>query len=281
MATFRIPGPQCVFTQQTATDEGTLSLSCTLPPVPLCIDLLSGPGRTMAVSTPLLAFAPAAPGATPAATTAAVAAGSPAAAAPPLTTLDNDTRTLAATAYGEGSGKNVFEEMAAIANVLVRQRTARGYASDAKFILADKTFAFAAHDGNARYARLMAATIEQINQDEGMFAAVRGAVNARSETPLDYANGAYFWDGADIKTNYNNHAKVLGGIHFTDPKHNIYAIKDKDVPGEAWWFDAKGKKTKSRGIWRYKYDSTAAWGGTIFWKYNADFLKASGNKVYQ
>ena len=45
--------------------------------------------------------------------------------------------------------------------------------------------------------------------------------------------------------------------------------------------DAKGKKTKSRGTWRYKYDSTAAWGGTIFWAYNADFLKASGNKVYQ
>ena len=284
MVTFRIPGPQCVFTQQTATDDGTLALSCMLPPVPLCRDLLTGPGSTMALGWPVLASGPAARGATLASTAAAAAAASavsPTAATTLLTTLDNDTRTLAATAYGEGSGKNVFEEMAAIANVLVRQRKARGYASDAAFILADKTFAFAAHDGNARYASLMAATIEANNLDAGMSAAVRGAVNARSETPVDYANGGYFWDGADIKTNYNNHAKVLGGIHFTDPKHNLYAIKEKEVPDEAWWFDAKGKKTKSRGTWRYKYDSTAAWGGTIFWAYNADFLKASGNKVYQ
>jgi len=28
------------------------------------------------------------------------------------------------------------------------------------------------------------------------------------------------------------------------------------------------------------YESTAAYGGTIFWKYNADFLKATGNKEF-
>ena len=76
-------------------------------------------------------------------------------------------------------------------------------------------------------------------------------------------------------------AGVLGGVQITDPKHNVVGIKSKAVPGEAWWFDAKGNKTKSRGKWQYKYDSTAGWGGTIFWKYNADFLKASGNKVHQ
>ena len=43
----------------------------------------------------------------------------------------------------------------------------------------------------------------------------------------------------------------------------------------------KGKKTKLRGKWRYKYESTAGWGGTIFWQYNADFVKASGNKVFK
>jgi len=165
--------------------------------------------------------------------------------------------------------------------VLVRQRKARGYASDSAFIKADKTFAFAAHDGSERYAKLMAATIDEINADAGMLAAVRGAINARSDTPTDHANGAYFWDGYDIRTNYEKHAKVLGGVQITDPKHNVVGIKSKAVPGEAWWFDAKGNKTKSRGKWQYKYDSTAGWGGTIFWKYNADFLKASGNKVHQ
>lgn len=275
MVASRIPGPQGAFGQPDLIDEGTLARMANLPPSTLGSGanggVLSGAGATRPPDPATVS--PAAP---------PVAGTAPTTPTPlPLTEIDNDTRMLAATAYGEGSSKNVYEEMAAIANVLVRQQEARPYASVSAFIKADKTFAFAAHDGNQRYAKLMGATIEAINLDEGMAAAVRGAINALSDNPTDYANGAYFWDGADIKTNYNNHAKVLGGIRITDPKHNIYAIGDKEVPGEAWWLDAKGNKTKSRGKWRYKYDSTAAWGGTIFWKYNADFLKASGNKIYQ
>ena len=272
MVASRIPGPQGAFTQPIVIDEGSLARIATPPPTSLGTGANTGAGSTWPSGH---AAAP------PAAPAAAAAAAAEAAPPPPLTAIDIDTRMLAATAYGEGSSKDVFEEMAAIANVLVRQQKARGHASVSAFIKADKTFAFAAHDGNERYAKLMAATLDEINQDAGMAAAVRGAINALADKPVDHANGAYFWDGADIKTNYNNHAKVLGGIHITDPKHNIYAIKDKEVPGEAWWIDAKGKKTKSRGKWRYKYDSTAAWGGTIFWKYNADFVKASGNKVHQ
>ncbi|WKB55924.1 hypothetical protein [Eleftheria terrae] len=194
--------------------------------------------------------------------------------------LDDDTRALAAVAYGEGSTGNVFEEMAAIANVLVRQQKARGYATISSFIKADKTFAFAAHDGNQRYNKLMKASEKDIAADPGMDAAVRGARNALSQSPTDYSNGAYFWDGADIKSNYAKHVKVRAGIKFGDASHNIYGISEKEVPGEEWWRDANGNKTKLRGKWTHKYDSTAAWGGTIFWKYNGDFIKATHNKEY-
>ena len=90
-----------------------------------------------------------------------------------------------------------------------------------------------------------------------------------------------FWDGAGIKSSNNKHTKVPGGSRITDPKHNIDSIKSKEVLGKAWWFDAKGQKTKSRGTWRHACDGTAGWGGTIFWQYNADFGTASGNKVHQ
>lgn len=33
-------------------------------------------------------------------------------------------------------------------------------------------------------------------------------------------------DGADIKSNYTKHQKVKDGIHFGDPSHNIYNIKE-------------------------------------------------------
>ena len=172
--------------------------------------------------------------------------------------------------------------MAVIANVLVRQQQARGYPSVDAFIKVDTTFAYAAHNGCHRYAKLMAASDDQIAKDtEGMGAAVRAACNAFSDKPIDYSRGAFFWDGADFKSNYKTHPKVNeGGIHFTDPSHNIYGIQSNDVPGENWKRDAKGKPTTLRGKWKYKFESTVAYGGTIFWKYNADFLKGSGNKAY-
>jgi hypothetical protein len=240
MPAWRIPGPLGIRVYDFDIDDGTLALMPS--PLPLTIGI------------------------------------EPAAAA--SAEIDDDTRLLAATAYGEGSTADVFEEIAAIANVLVRQQKARGYASIGAFIRTDKTYAFAAHDGNARYAKLTKATPADIAADTGMQAAVRAARNALSEDPTDYSNGAYFWDGADIKTNYAKHPKVRAGIHFTDPAHNIYQIAEKEVPGEEWWRDANGNNTKLRGKWKYKYESTAAYGGTIFWKYNADFVKATGNKVY-
>lgn len=246
MAGFRTPGPQCSESQNICMDEGTLALTLTPPPGPVCS---TNPQYQVlaAAETP----------------------------------LDDNTRLLAAVAYGEASTQNVFEEIAAIANVLVRQQKARGYASVKAFVAANKTYAFAAYDGNARYKQLMNASAKDIAADpNGMGAAVRAATNALSAAPTDYANGAYFWDGADIKSNYANHPKVADGIHFTDAKHNIYNIAEKNVPGEEWWRDTAGKKTKLRGKWDYKYESTAAYGGTIFWKYNADFLKATGNKEY-
>ena len=77
-----------------------------------------------------------------------------------------------------------------------------------------------------------------------MAAAVAAAANALAKEPLDDAHGAYCWDGADIKTNDANPAKVLGGIHFTDPQHKRN-IKDKELPGATWWVDAK----ESVGLW--------------------------------
>jgi hypothetical protein len=241
MPTCRIPGPICVSTSP-PIDKGTLVLAAS--PNPAVAGLNSAPQK---VASPISA----------------------------------DTRLLAATAYGEGSAEDVYEEMAAIANVLVRQQKARKYTSISAFIKAEKTFAFAAHDGNQRFKKLNSANAAEIEKDPGMLAALRGAKNALTTAPVDYSNGAFFWDGSDIKTNYENHAKVLGGIHISDPSHNIYDIKDKDVPGENWWFDGKGNKTKTRGAWKYKYITTAGWGGTFFWKYSVAFLKATGNKEYK
>ncbi|MGH8790218.1 MAG: hypothetical protein ACREYA_34765 [Cupriavidus necator] len=199
--------------------------------------------------------------------------------------LDAETRLLAAIAYGESSTADVFEEMAAIANVMVRQSKARGYSTISGFTAKEKSFSFVVADGNKRYKKLYTAKEEEIEKSPPMSDAVKAARNALSGGE-DYSNGAYFWDGADIKSNYKNHFKVGRGIKFTDSSHNIYGIKEsrKVVKKE------KTTKTKVNGrvevkkeeVWRYDhiYESTAAYGGTIFWKQAPDYLKYTHAKEY-
>ena len=97
----------------------------------------------------------------------------------------------------------------------------------------------------------------------------------------DFSNGAYFWDGLDIKTNYKNHPKIKGGFLVADKAHNIYSIESSSVKETTYWLDAKGKPSKVRGTYAHTYESTAAEGGTIFSKYTDEFIKATGNKKYK
>src|SRR5579863_9545271 len=92
--------------------------------------------------------------------------------------LDAETRLLAAIAYGEASTSDVYEEMAALASVMLRQMKARGYSSIASFVAKEKSFSFVVGDGNKRYSKLMSATEFQINESAAMTDAVKAAKNA-------------------------------------------------------------------------------------------------------
>ena len=202
--------------------------------------------------------------------------------------LDAEVRLLAAITYGEASTKDDVDEMFALASVLIRQKDAGGHKSVTSFAAKEKTFAYAAIDGNVRFKKLMKASEFEILQQPGLKAAVSAAVNAMNGGE-DKSNGAYFWDGADIKTNYARHFKVRRGIKFTDPSHNIYGIKESTKVV----IISKTTKTRSRttgkistateevGRYDHQYDSTAAYGGTIFWKLNPEFLKVTRGWEYK
>jgi hypothetical protein len=123
------------------------------------------------------------------------------------------------------------------------------------------------------------------NEADGKDMAYRAARHAL-EGGVDHSSGAYFWDGWDIKTNYDNHAKVKRGIRFSDPSHNIFDIKEATVVVIRY---KKTKETKGTKIaiskvedWRYDhvYSSTTAHGGTVFWKFNPDYVKFERAKEY-
>lgn len=189
-----------------------------------------------------------------------------------------DVLLVAAISYGESSVADVFEEMAAIANVLVRQAEARGIALSA-LLGPNSTFAFAASDGNKRTKKFRDTKPNDREKNTGMRLALEAARNAVIGEKTDYSNGAFFWDGADIKTNYANHAKVKQGIKFSAPKHNLYNIKESTVNKTTYWDPPTN--LKKRGTYTYTWVSTAAFGGTIFWKYADDFIKFTGNKRFR
>ncbi|HEX5245478.1 MAG TPA: hypothetical protein VFW23_19620 [Tepidisphaeraceae bacterium] len=194
---------------------------------------------------------------------------------------DEEVLLLAAVAYGESSAKDLFQEMAGIATVMVSQRDARD--QTLKELLAQgSTFAYAASDGNPRTAAFHKASPHARNISHGMSMAIKAAHHAL-DYGEDYSNGAYFWDGLDIKIKDRKHFRVLKGIKFTKPEHNIYHMEESRVNitiHEKIHKDGKLVDGAVRGNYTYVFESTAAWGGTIFWQYSKDFLKATRNTEY-
>ena len=183
--------------------------------------------------------------------------------------IDTEVKLLASMAYGEGSVANDHDEIFALASVLVRQRNARGYSTMSAFIKGEPSYSYVIGDGNPRYNKMTKASDAVIRKDPGMSLAIEAAENAMKGGP-DLSNGAYFWDGGDIKINYAKHFKVRHGIKFTDPAHNVYDIKEstKLVVLTRTVKKRVGKKvtTTKEEIGRYDhvYESTAGHGGTIF-----------------
>lgn len=209
--------------------------------------------------------------------------------------ITSEERLLAAMVYGEALTLNDANELKAIASVLVRQKTARGYETIAAFVKKEPTYAFIVRDGNARYKKFNNAKDDDVYTDAGMTNALNAARNALSGGE-DLSNGAYFWDGRDIETNYSKHFKVKHGIKITEPSHNVFNIKDsvklvivyKDTITKEKIKDKnkKGKakeKTERSELGRYDhvYESTAGYGGTIFWKNNPDYISLSKGKEYK
>ena len=195
---------------------------------------------------------------------------------------DADVVLLAAVAYGEASAGDVYEEMAAIASVVVRQRTARGKTLQ-DLLGAGGTFAYAASDGNPRTTAFRKANPPDRIKNAGMASASRPPATpstAATTSPTAPTSGTVPTSRPTTPTTPRSSVS----IKFTRPEHNIYKIKATSVDITTHWQikdkDGKTVDGKVRGHYTHVYESTAAYGGTIFWKYNADFLKATGNKEH-
>jgi hypothetical protein len=195
---------------------------------------------------------------------------------------DAQTKKLAAIAYGEAAVDDHPEEIAGVAWAFANRARAWNNKTVDALIKKDSKYVFAI--GNARYNKLMKASEKEIAADKGMSTAMESARNALANKGNDPSNGAFWWDGLDFKIN-GEHPKRVKGFHYADPAHNIFDVEEtkKKVRIEHWVSKKKnGKVVKTeRGRYSHVYESTAAHGKTIFWKYGDDFIKATGTKAYK
>ena len=194
--------------------------------------------------------------------------------------IDSETRLLAAIAYGEGSTDDVQEEIAGIAHAVVNRAKAWGDKKVSEVVAADPNYTYAANGKCVRFNLLKAASVAQINKSMGMRLAINAAKEALAGQGTDPSNGAYWWDGLDLKDKKPFNPRIQYGFKYGDPAHNIFDMTEITKTMIIYW-QVKNKKTgkiensKERGRFDCVYRSTAAYGKTIFWRYTPDYVKAT------
>lgn len=173
--------------------------------------------------------------------------------------------------YGETDEKNyTLEEMQAIGDVIMNRTELMGTTATEEIQKPGQVYGY--YDNDSQGVTYRGRTS---NNNTRLKISRNATITTMLGTSKGKSNGAYWWDGADIKSNMHNKE---WGIHYTDPKHDIYGTGDTTVgPFQEHWQPSG----KNRGApWNHKLDSTAAYGGTIFWKKNSNYQDVTDRKAY-
>lgn len=175
----------------------------------------------------------------------------------------SEERLIAAIVHAEASPNAPYEEKAAIANALVRYSQANGYPTVNALIQGQITYSSAVNSNVELYRAVICSDILIEFPEE-----YSAALNALDPDGIDFANGGCFWDGIDLVTKGKSQKHYKKGYKFTNPLHDVYSIGNSDPVG----------KVDKFGTYNYTYESTAGYGGTVFWKLTQEYMTARRNK---
>jgi RHS repeat-associated protein len=149
--------------------------------------------------------------------------------------------------YAESSNSGSVDEVAGIYSVLENRAKYEGTTVKEQ-MTNEKGIRGAKIEARKRY------TSEQgLAADEKRKTVRAGLIRAVLEEK-DYSNGAFYWDGTDLK----NTSRYSTSYMFTDKSHDIYNLGSK----------YKSETGLDNTSWKYRYQSTAAIGKTTFSKLN-------------
>ena len=122
--------------------------------------------------------------------------------------------------------------------------------------------------GYTAESRARVAKNDMLNSDKNITNARAAVIDSFMGT-VDSSNGAYFWDGRDIAITdsshplYNHHRDQ--GLFYTNSAHDIHHTGNLLFPDIICYYELKnGKRSGFRGKYNHTFDSTAAYGDTVF-----------------
>lgn len=182
-----------------------------------------------------------------------------------------DFEVMTAALYGETDERNyTLEEMQAIGDVIMNRAELLGTTATEEIKTPNQVNGYYDNDSQGVIFRGRIS-----NSNSRLKTARKATITTILGISRGKSNGAYWWDGADIKSNMHNKE---WGIHYTAPEHDIYGTGDNTVgPFQEHW-QPSGKNRGSP--WDHKLDSTAAYGGTVFWKKNSNYQDVTNKKAY-
>lgn len=185
-----------------------------------------------------------------------------------LVGTQSDFEKMTAALYGEAT--NDLDEMQAIGDVIMNRAEYANTSANTEIEKDGQVNGYNASSRKTVTDNLL------LNSDSKLNNARNAAMSTILGTSRGKSNGAYYWDGKDIQTNKH---RTKWGIHYTNSAHDIYGTGDSKVgPFQAYWYPSGAK---CGAPWDHKLDSTAAYGGTIFWKLNPHYQNVTGSKAYE
>ncbi|CAM1340655.1 RHS repeat-associated core domain-containing protein [Tenacibaculum amylolyticum] len=168
----------------------------------------------------------------------------------PLNLSVSDFDAIAGTLFAEGSAKMSWQEAAGIYSVMENRAN-----SDGTTVLdVASGGGIYGYDERDKINSIYANKAQVNNAYKGLIEGYYGG---------DFSNGGYFWHGKDFSLkNWKAHKSYyLTGFKFTDKAHDLWNLGNH----------------KSKHNWQYKYESTAAFGGTTFMRLTSQWQTANGS----
>lgn len=174
--------------------------------------------------------------------------------------------------YAAAGGIN-SKEMIAIAQVLLRRAGVCGYAGLAGYFASRDALRLGVHRTHPRLIAFESATEAERATHPGMRRSLDCALRVLQGSVPDFARGAWFWEGASLRQGGLRHPRRQAGIRFTQPSHNLYHLPDARRSAS---LHSPSGETRAQREAQIAFESTAAWGSSIFFRHPSAWLRAKG-----